>query len=406
MLDSVRRLTLDTDASYAEVEDCHGTVHRQRVPEPTGCELRLPPDFRSVTYVPGDQTLTLTCPSGDILTIEVSDGISQADRRAGRPAIYLDQNKWVVLAQAIYSPDRVHQKELPAALRLIQLARDERVILPLSAGHLVETGRTDRAWRAHLAPLMIQLSRGWFMRDPILVRRTELGLILAADATSSPAAVPDVITLDPSQLSDWFVLSPEAADLPAELIDLQATLSLVTSLYALLIENEATHSVAGYEAAAEWAASHHRLAVELGTNSKARHLSRDLTRSLFLTDLGMDLPQAVCLSGMSPSAFKVWLEDEAETDLVAAPFLGRMRDVIHLRLRNSEDNWEPNDLIDMLFLPCAAAYADFLVCERKTGDLLRRGERHRNDGAQIVSSLVDLTDLLDGDARLDSGRSA
>lgn len=71
-----------------------------------------------------------------------------------------------------------------------------------------------------------------------------------------------------------------------------------------------------------------------------------------------------------------------------------MRDVIHLRLRNDRDVWEPNDLIDMLFLPCAAAYADVVVSERKTGDYLARVHRSRADGARIVTSFPQLIDAL------------
>ncbi len=116
--------------------------------------------------------------------------------------------------------------------------------------------------------------------------------------------------------------------------------------------------------------------------------------------------ESVAASGLSPETFADWLRSDAEDDIAAAPYLGRMRDVIHFRLRNADDRWQPNDLIDMLFLPCAAAYADIVMAERKTGDYLERAERSRCDGARVVTSFSELVDVLTSRISDDGVRSS
>ncbi len=92
--------------------------------------------------------------------------------------------------------------------------------------------------------------------------------------------------------------------------------------------------------------------------------------------------------------FHTWMLETADDDLTKLAYVGRNRDVIHLRLCNSNDQWKANDLIDMNYLPCAAAYADYIVAERKTIDYLRRAERGRTGGAVTSSSLAQLFEHL------------
>jgi hypothetical protein len=394
---SVRRLTIDVDARSYEIETTDGVVHRQEMARPGKDPTpELPRDFRRVSYDTAERTLTLLPPNGDPLVVEVFDGGDQSQRRAGRPVVYLDQNKWVLLGRAIHSPSKVPPSELPAAKELIWHAEQQRVILPLSSGHYIETARVDRSWRQNLAPLMVRLSRGWLMRDPLLVRRAELRAMFRERVGAPVEPAVAVITLDPSQAYGKPI---DVAPLgepgwPKELRLLTETLAAVTATFAVLVEDEVTHSEAGYEVARRWAESHQPLAEELRTNTRARELPRDLTRMRFLTDLAPDLAEVAAASGMSMERFQVWCAKDAEGDLQKLPYLGRMRDVIHFRLRNAGDRWEPNDLVDMMYLPCAAAYADFVVAENKTRDYLLRAQRTRSDGALVVSSIAQLMERL------------
>ena len=272
LANAVRRLTIDNDARSFEVETLDGAVHRYAAAfaaEPQG--LGLPPDFRLVSYGTADGTLTLTPFDGEPFVVEVFDGSNQADCRDQRPAVYLDQNKWVLLAQSIHAPDRVPSAELPAARELIRLAEQHRVILPLSSGHLIETTRVSGSRRRNLAPLMVRLSRGWLMSDPLLVRRAELVRMFRQRIGEPLEPGHDVITLDLSQL----YMEPASSgphgdpDLPEELRLLSEMMFLAAAVFALLIEDRVTHSEQGYTAAQLWAESYRSLAVELGANSHA-----------------------------------------------------------------------------------------------------------------------------------------
>ncbi len=399
MLDRfVQRLTIDNEARSFEIETADGAVHRYPTAfaaEPEG--LGLPPDFRLVSYEPADRSLTLTPADGEPLVIELFDGGSQTDRRANRPAVYLDQNKWVLLAQAIHTPERVPRRELPAALELIRVAEEQRVILLLSSGHLIETARVDRHRRRDLGPLMVRLSRGWLMSDPLLVRRAELVRMFRQRTGASLEPAAEVITLDLSRL----YLEPTSSgpqgdpDLPEELRLLSEMMSMAAAVFALLIEDQVTHSEEGYTMARLWAESYRSLGVELGSNTRAREMSRDVTRAMFLSDLSHDLAEVVTASGMSARDFEIWLVDVSEDDIASLPYMGRMRDVLHLRLRNPSERWGANDLVDMMYLPCAAAYADFVVAENQARHHLLRAQHGRTDGAQVMSSVAELVERLE-----------
>jgi hypothetical protein len=78
-------------------------------------------------------------------------------------AIYLDQNHWIYLAQAFHN--HPHGEEHKAILEKLQgLVNKEKVILPLSVYHFMETlKRQDKGSRERLAETMSTLSRGWKM---------------------------------------------------------------------------------------------------------------------------------------------------------------------------------------------------------------------------------------------------
>ncbi len=69
---------------------------------------------------------------------------------------------------------------------------------------------------------------------------------------------------------------------------------------------------------------------------------------------GSDAAKAASLSGLTPEQFGEWLSERSEADFHRAPALARIREVLHLRLSNSDDKWEANDLNDLLFLATAA----------------------------------------------------
>ena len=165
----------------------------------------------------------------------------------GRPVVYLDQNQWSTLSKSVNAPWRVRSNdELQAALRLIGMASSGKVILPLSAAHLGETG----SWgnddgRYELAVAIMSCSGGWQMRDPLQVRAAEFRRVLSLSSGKPAAPVPDVFTLEP-----YAALDPAAregssphevpAEVPAEW-GYAYTASLSNIVYAsMMLDQEAT----------------------------------------------------------------------------------------------------------------------------------------------------------------------
>jgi hypothetical protein len=93
-----------------------------------------------------------------------------------------------------------------------------------------------------------------------------------------------------------------------------------------------------------------------------------MTLDAFVQDLGHGLKDAAQRSGWTMAELESWTEARADEEFAEVPYLGLRREITHARLVNVDDRWHEHDLVDMLFLPCAAAYADFVVCEKKTAD--------------------------------------
>ena len=71
------------------------------------------------------------------------------------------------------------------------------------------------------------------------------------------------------------------------------------------------------------------------------------------------------------------------------PFLGHFIEPLYERLRNADDKWEGNDLVDMHYLASATGYADVVVGERKTSELLKRARLRTPRGAFVCRTLPD-----------------
>lgn len=393
---------MDTKAGFMEVELTNGRVVHQVHCVPTVGELAgmAVDDFSRVEFDSAAKTVTLTVPSGDELVVEVFEADDDmVARRAGRTVVYLDQNKWVTLARAVHAPERLSSRERDAALRLVGLVAEDRVVVPLSSAHMLETGCTDGRWRRQMAPLMVGLARGWILRDPLLVRHSELASMLARRAGTDFAS-PPVVTLDPAAFYSEDFLSgrpPTPTDppaIPAELARFGEVLLAIVSIYATLLDDEAVNSPEGDEATANWAQWLAQAAQASVGNRMTQAQLRSFTLYLFLKDMINDIAVAAAAVGAEELAIGGWIEN-AEVELEHAAYLGRLREVMHRRLSNPQERWELNDLVDVLYLPCATAHADVVVAEKKMGHFLRQVQRGRPDGATVYSSLTEAVATID-----------
>lgn len=337
------------------------------------------------SFFPERSEVELLLHDGKVIVLDVGTVFTSIDR----PVIYLDQNHWIDLARAVVGSSKLSAARAQACGDLIELARTRRVILPISAGHLVETVKTTGQRRANLGRTMLELSRGWQMRSPLRIRALELlRLFSCADAIDGP--ITDVFTLAPHSI--W----SQPKDLhsghfaPFVTLDgLVERLSWSMTLVELLLEDEREVSEEGANIARNWAASFQDLGQYVPSNPKAKARIRDLSRIRFISDMQGDVAKAASLSGLTPEQFSAWLAGDSEEAFRRASALGRMREVIHVRLSNSDDRWEANDLNDLLYLATAAGYADVVVCERKTANLLNQVSPRVPQGAAVFRRLED-----------------
>jgi len=376
----MRRIGMDIDNRALVVEFCDGRV----VTEPA--ENGFPKFDTKISRFVYDleaHELELRLLDQDV-TIEVGSSAADTELLAHRPIVYLDQLHWITLARQLWAPAKVPEPLRAAAKELVELARSKKVVLPLSAAHYVETARTDGRYRRHLAGTMLDLSRGWQMRNPVRVRHLEL----KASLEGCDPVVPGVFTLNPHEtfVEDLRKMKGPP-DAPQALQEAFPRLVTFSAIYDMMVEDEKASSEDAKERATAWAASHQKLADYLrsaGADRQQRHLA---ARARVLADLSREVAVAAKSAGLDPLAFDAWLSKSEHDELGVMPYLGRLEEVTFHRLSNADDRWEPNDLHDMHFLSCAAGYADIVVGENQTTDYLRRAERSLPPRAYTCATL-------------------
>jgi len=328
---------------------------------PVTCSTFFPNESRMEISV-GEETVSMT--------------LGTVNDHTDLPVVYLDQNHWIDFARWRKGSDRLSTDTQRFYETLAEAALQQRVIVPLSSAHLSETSKRGGLTRLDLASTMLTYSAGWQMRSVLALRRAELRVLFELIA---PLNRSDVFTLAPEAILDM-TPSTVSADLGDELGGLVRRQTWATTLVSLLLDSEPDED-AGGEAALDWAQSFRGLADAMRGNERAKLMSRDLTRMRFISDLGEDFLRAAS-AAMPSENFPKWMA-ECEDILSGVPALGRVRELMHLRITNSDDKWEAHDLNDMLFLSCAAGYADLVIGERKMINLLKRCAGNVSPGAKL-----------------------
>jgi len=380
-------LEIDFEQHLATIELSDG--RRETFPMPEALVAADVPFLRSRFDITSN-TLSFTVTNGDVLIVEVGAAAAADGPPTGRPVVYLDQLHWVSLAKQRYAPEKLNEATARAATTLIQLAEAQRVLLPLSAGHLSEMAHLEGRWHEHLGLTLMALSRGWQMRNPVAVRGAEF---LRAMRGESPRSL-GVFTLEPEVLFAASEPSEPATDLPPPFDDLLPRLTWASALYAAVLDDEAVDMSEGHEAAERWAAGFPSLAQYMRVHKTSAESARINTRARLIADLGDETAVAAQRAGLSSEQYSQWLGYELPDRLREMPYVGRLHEVLYHRLRNADDKWERNDLIDMNFLCCAAGYADIVVGEKQTIEYLRRVESRSAPGAIVCRTLPEAIDAL------------
>lgn len=360
--------------------------------------MALPPDaFRFDTNIegyslrPDTGELGIKLIGGVDATVELRAGSGDAATlRAGRPVLYLDQNQWSKLSSWAHGDGNLSAREAAAAQVIVERVESKQLLLPASAGHFVETVPMYGEPRLALASTVLRLSGGWQMRNPLHVRVEEMTRALSG---RSPAAA-DVFAPGADVFYAWSRIDAHAS-LPPELREVSREVSNALSLYDAIADPDAIEDEGRVaEAAAErWAAAHAELARRLSDGGADREMARRAVHANLLLDLADDLVRVGKALGISSTEVIDGLTG-SDDPVGTMPFLARMRALLFGRIRNVGQRWEANDLVDSLFLSCAAGYADVIIGERTTIGYLRQG-RGLPPGADLATTLGEGVALLD-----------
>ncbi len=285
----------------------------------------------SSTHHPHSRLLHLQTTRGHNVVVELPqpDNLSPVN---GRPTIYLDQNHWSTLAKARHSPDRVsNERERAAAKRLIALASDRQVVLPMSSAHMAETCKQvdleQRYWRALT---ILQLSAGWQLRDPLDLRRFELQQAMMTRFRSRCLLPPAAVTLEPNAVhSDHETgLREVTPDLPAEARWAVHAIRCIGGIVDTMLDDD--HVM--MNPVPRWATHFQEFADFLFHNPSERELKRRRTYAKFMADTRGELAEAATRCGITTEEFSHWFLKDGEEDVGAMPALGLFRELLHEKL--------------------------------------------------------------------------
>lgn len=347
-----------------------------------------------ITHLMDDLRAIFVTANGDSALVELPS-VENSSIVGGRPSVYLDQNHWSTLANAIHAPERVRESERAAATRIIALRRSGEIILPLSSAHLSETLKwRDRSRRSALALTIIQLSSGWQIREDTAVRAHELDVMIGRHFGSSAPPVPPVITLEPYAVqasSAARLRRPSPADFPAGVaLSLQA-LTAISVNFSILLGDE---SIA-ITPAVDWARSKQTYSETLHTKPWDAARKRAAAAGFVVDDARNELSRAISKAGIRMRDYAAWLDGGFWSDLAHAPAVQLFSEMMVGRLLNAGTKWTPNDLFDMLSLSNAASYADYAVADRamvsQAAQALRRLDRPTN----VYKNIETLVAVLD-----------
>lgn len=382
---TVVQITIDQQRETLTVSFANGRELVARYSE------QLAASFPKVAFEPSFSRLHLTTADGHLITAELPSNGDLAPL-AERPIVYLDQNHWSTVANVLYGDTvRVRPAEAEAARHLIGLVLHRHLILPMSAAHVLETTKwTDLEGRRRLARTLATLSSGWVMRNPLAVRRSELGDAWARRYGSRPCGAPPVFSLDPVAL---FADSTEtSSDFPEdEPALLPRAVAIAIANLDTLVDSESV--LPGNPLG--WVERLQQFTESLASESVEVAQRRQRTDVFFLADILKELTEEAPSSGLSREQIGEWLRLYSAEDLRITPALGLFREVLHEKLVNSQTRWWSNDLNDIMFLTCASAYADRVVAERSFSAQILAGLRRLGRPLNVHRTLVELLESLE-----------
>lgn len=319
----------------------------------------------------------------------------------GRPSVYLDQNRWRTVADALHGPEQVKDPtERRAAQDLIRLATDGGIVLPLSMGHMLETAGLHSDRRYEMGVAMARLASGWQIRNPLDLWKHEVEVTIRGHLgrmESAPVLHP--IVTEPGALfgSDTSLgITDETPDMDK----FMAMLTMPNVVLDTLIDPERTPK----HPLKKWVDHHARITNQIYAESVPKTQRRRLARRRYWNEnVGF---YAGAYRRLTRSAdFPTFSDGQLATLLSASPMVGLTSELFIRRFMDHQSKWRRNDLIDMFYLASAAAYANYVCAETHTGTQLRDAQRSLGRRETVFTTLDELVTALRRDgARAESER--
>jgi len=150
-----------------------------------------------------------------------------------------------------------------------------------------------------------------------------------------------------------------------------------------------------------WVAANQRFSDWLDGEQRDSGQKRKCIDVLLLSDLQQEIAGEASAAGCSPDQMSTWSRRRFASDVAKMPNTGLYRELLHNRHLSRGYRWQPNDLTDMIYLSCAAGYADFVICERSTATAVVRAQqrlgRPRNTFTSLLEAVPEIADRIRAD---------
>jgi hypothetical protein len=342
--------------------------------------------------------------------------------------VYLDQNKWVELLKAEKSG--VDSPSLKAATALREAVHSGSIVVPLSAGHYLETWhRSNSKSRHDLARIMRELSKFSSLAPVHRVQRWEIDLALiqylgfGSECMDSSAIQERVLGrgVDHAFASPTGRLRlvsnvasegvPEGEPLEPE----PKLLELLEQVRALPNDAYEWWSLAGNEDDSmihegwdtrgqhrigdSFAEQERALSDHLASNLKNKGKIDELIAAQDLVEISEDVNEAAADLGVEPHNVYGKLVEMGGPEAVkgflrAMPSVTVRYEARRLKHRNRQWSWQQHDHVDLASLAVAVPYANIVVTERQWAHLFKVAKLDRRFETCVISRLGELTQLL------------
>ena len=316
----------------------------------------------------------------------------------GRPSVYLDQNWWRTVADAMHDPARVEDlDERRAAQDLIRLASDGGIVLPLSTGHLMETAGLNGDRRYEIGVAMAQLAGGWQIRNPLDLWQFECEVSIRKHlGLMEDAPILHPIVTEPGALfgkGNSLCITEQTPDWDK----FMAMLTMPSVILDLLIAPDRMPK----NPLTKWVTHHVAITAQVHAEGLPKEQRRRLARRRYWNE-NIAFYTTAYRRLTHATDFPMFSDRELSRLFAASPMVGLVSELFIRRFTDHMNRWRRNDLVDMFHLSSAAGYADYVCAESHTGAQLRDAQRALERPETVFTNLTDLVTAI----RRDGARGA